>query len=125
MLRRVDGIIDEVAPATGPRRFGNISFRKWYEVLEGRAEGILDEFLPGSVLSMCGEGEGSDVRSKDELLAYFLGGFGSAQRLDYGTGHELSFMAFLGCLWKLGGFTGTGMEEGEMERGIVLNVVEP
>jgi serine/threonine-protein phosphatase 2A activator len=30
-----------------------------------------------------------------EILPYFVGSFGSAQRLDYGTGHELSFAAFL------------------------------
>ncbi|KAA8632986.1 hypothetical protein SMACR_03446 [Sordaria macrospora] len=62
----------------------------------------------------------------EELKAYFLGGFGSAQRLDYGTGHELSFMMFLGGLWKLGGFEGEeNDEDGEVERRIVLGVVEP
>ena len=55
----------------------------------------------------------------DELKFYLLGSFGSAQRLDYGTGHELSFLAFLGALWKLNAF-----EEGE-ERGIVVGVVQP
>ena len=29
------------------------------------------------------------------------GGFGNATRIDYGTGHELSFAAFLCCLCKL------------------------
>lgn len=35
---------------------------------------------------------------------YLLGSFGSPQRLDYGTGHELSFAAFLCGIWVLGGF---------------------
>jgi serine/threonine-protein phosphatase 2A activator len=52
-----------------------------------------------------------------------MGSFGSAQRLDYGTGHELSFVAFVACLWKLGFFNDA--KQGDMEREIVLNVIEP
>ena len=29
-------------------------------------------------------------------------GFGNATRIDYGTGHELKFMAFICCLMKIG-----------------------
>jgi hypothetical protein len=36
-----------------------------------------------------------------EITPYFLGEFGSGQRLDYGTGHELSFAAFLCTLFLL------------------------
>lgn len=54
-----------------------------------------------------------------ELKSYLLGGFGSAQRLDYGTGHELSFLAFLASLWKLGAFV-----EGE-ESMVVIGVIQP
>jgi serine/threonine-protein phosphatase 2A activator len=62
----------------------------------------------------------------DELRAYFLGSFGSATRLDYGTGHELSFLAFLGCLWQLGGFKDeTSHRSGDIERSIVFGVFEP
>lgn len=121
MLKRIDSIIDEVPPHTGPRRFGNSSFLRFCEILESRASEILDEFVPKDVLA-CGQG---DVKGKDELLSYFLGGFGSAQRLDYGTGHELSFVAFLGCLWKLRGFTGTELEDEDVERSVVLHVLEP
>jgi serine/threonine-protein phosphatase 2A activator len=41
------------------------------------------------------------------------------QSLDYGTGHELSFLAFLACLSKIDAF-----EPGE-ERAIVVGVVQP
>lgn len=59
----------------------------------------------------------------EEVGSYLLGGFGSDQRLDYGTGHELSFLAFLGCLWKLGYFQ-DGEQDGQIEREIVLHVFE-
>jgi serine/threonine-protein phosphatase 2A activator len=36
-----------------------------------------------------------------ELKEYLTGGFGNPTRIDYGTGHELSFAAFLCCLFKL------------------------
>lgn len=123
LLDKVAGIIEEAPPDPGPRRFGNISFRKWYSLLEERAEGLLNEFVPANVLTF-----GVDARSGtgpiDELKAYFLGSFGSHQRLDFGTGHELSFLAFLGCLWKLGAFK-DGACGGGVERSIVLGVFEP
>lgn len=37
-----------------------------------------------------------------ELLPYFALSFGNETRLDYGTGHEATFAAFLCCLWRLG-----------------------
>lgn len=124
LLKRIEDIIDEAPPDTGPRRFGNVSFRKWHEILEERVKGLLQEHLPKNVLHFNCEGE---VSVLDELTPYLMGGFGSAQRLDYGTGHELSFLAFLGCIWKLGGFTDTdeGSGVGDIERTIVLGVVEP
>ena len=33
---------------------------------------------------------------------YIIEGFGNATRIDYGTGHEAKFMAFLCCLMKIG-----------------------
>lgn len=119
LLRKVEGFIEEAPPDPGPRRFGNVSFRRWYGIVEERVSGLMDEFLPVDVLNF-----GSPDGPRDEIQAYFLGGFGSAQRLDYGTGHELSFIAFLGCLWKLGAFK-DGKPDGSVERGIVLGVIEP
>ncbi|KAI5866272.1 Phosphotyrosyl phosphatase activator [Durotheca rogersii] len=123
MLARIDSYIDEVPPDQGPRRFGNISFRKWHQLLEQRVADLLTQFVPPSVLDFSSSSEG-DTAAADELVAYLLGGFGSAQRLDYGTGHELSFLAFVGCLWKLGAFKDGG-QGGDIERSIVLGVFEP
>jgi serine/threonine-protein phosphatase 2A activator len=120
LLEALTNIIDEAPPDPGPRRFGNVSFRVWYDIIRERVPALLDEYLPAEVLSFQST---SDVTAKSELEAYLIGSFGSSQRLDYGTGHELSFLAFLGCLWKLGAFPES--EDGDLERGIVLGVVEP
>ncbi|OBT86952.1 hypothetical protein VE02_04405 [Pseudogymnoascus sp. 03VT05] len=124
MLKTIEAIIDEAPPDTGPRRFGNISFRSWYELLESRVDTILRRHVPVEILDAGSPGEPT---AEDELTSYLLGGFGSSQRLDFGTGHELSFLAFLGCLWKLGGFTAGNeiSDDGRLERSIVLGVFEP
>lgn len=36
-----------------------------------------------------------------ELLPYLTSGFGHPSRIDYGTGHESSFVIFLYCLFRL------------------------
>ena len=118
LLTETKKLIDEAPPDTGPRRFGNVSFRKWYSLLEGQLDGLLTEGLLGETLGI-GNGE-----ARKEVASYFLGGFGSPQRLDFGTGHELSFIAFLGCLWKLGFFKVEGTDS-DIERQIVLQVIEP
>lgn len=38
-------------------------------------------------------------------MVYLLEGFGNSTRIDYGTGHEISFVMFLCCLFKIGFFT--------------------
>ncbi|KAK4189369.1 Serine/threonine-protein phosphatase 2A activator 1 [Podospora australis] len=141
VLKEVADLVAEVPPEDNPnRRFGNAAFRVWYKKLEQRAGGLLNNVIGGETGGRRGDGvkqeegreeanEGENDRMLEEVKAYFLGGWGSAQRLDFGTGHELSFLAFLGCLWKLGVFhrgqEGPKGEEGEIERGIVLGVIEP
>ncbi|KAK5321140.1 Serine/threonine-protein phosphatase 2A activator 1 [Exophiala xenobiotica] len=111
LLTKLIDLIDEVPLDTGPRRFGNVSFRKWYKLVEDQVDDLLQECLPEPLLPAC-----------EEIGPYLLGSFGSPQRLDYGTGHELSFMAFLACLWKVDYFPQA--EPGIEERGIVLGIFE-
>ena len=37
-----------------------------------------------------------------EIKVYWEESFGHYERIDYGTGHELNFVAFLFCMFKLG-----------------------
>jgi serine/threonine-protein phosphatase 2A activator len=124
LIAKLESLIADAPPDTGPRRFGNVSFRKWYSLVESRITDLLDEHVPRQVLDF-GSSSGPEPHSSaaEELKVYLLGSFGSPQRLDYGTGHELSFLAFLGCIWKLGGFPKTN--QGVEERGIVLGVFQP
>ncbi|KAJ5773353.1 hypothetical protein N7457_008249 [Penicillium paradoxum] len=120
LLSKLEDIIQEVPPDTGPRRFGNISFRRWCEVVESRASDLLRECLPAELLQ---RGSGDGTTAETELKAYLLGSWGSGQRLDYGTGHELSFLAFLAGIWKLNGFPKA--DPGVEERAIVVGVIQP
>jgi serine/threonine-protein phosphatase 2A activator len=108
LMNKLSAIIDEVPPDPGPRRFGNISFRRWYELVTARLDSLLEETIPGQILNFSGVDHLRDnetkLAAKDELKNYLLGSFGSHQRLDYGTGHELSYLAFIGGLWKLNVF---------------------
>ncbi|KAI7335704.1 Phosphotyrosyl phosphatase activator [Hortaea werneckii] len=119
MLDELSNMIQKAPPHTGPRRFGNVAFRDWCRLAEENASKLLQDRLSTTLNKYAREDETERISMIDELKAYLIGGFGSAQRLDYGTGHELSFLAFLGCLWKLDFFA-----EGE-ERSIVIGVVEP
>lgn len=40
-----------------------------------------------------------------ELAVYLVGGFGNGTRIDYGSGHELNFFAWLAGIAMLGGFS--------------------
>lgn len=92
ILDKVDEIMETVPPLEGPRRFGNLAFRTFQDKLIKNADTFLQEILGKSkVLS-------PEQNPFIELTPYFLGSFGSRQRLDFGTGHELSFLAFFGGL---------------------------
>lgn len=95
LISALSDLTNSAPPDQGPRRFGNIAFRRWLELVNTQLQEprFLDQFLPASVLE-----------AKTELIHYLLGSFGSGERLDYGTGHELSFAAFLCGIWRLGGF---------------------
>ena len=38
----------------------------------------------------------------EEIKVYLLDSFGNPTRIDYGTGHEMAFVMFLACCFKIG-----------------------
>ncbi|OAV91323.1 hypothetical protein PTTG_01673 [Puccinia triticina 1-1 BBBD Race 1] len=86
---RLDQWITEIPLDPSPQRFGNKSFKIWGQRLESealhlhtQANLITDHHKP----------------IEAELLHHFKTSFGSFGRLDYGTGHELSFLGYLSIL---------------------------
>ncbi len=65
-------------------RFGNPSFREWHARLVERAPKLLAGVCPPEHV--------------EELAGYLCASFGSVERLDFGTGHELQFAVLLYCL---------------------------
>ncbi|PKC61930.1 Phosphotyrosyl phosphatase activator, partial [Rhizophagus irregularis] len=91
MLDTMLSWIDEIPPLPTPQRFGNKAFRTWIARLEENSVKLHQDMLPEHL-------HGTIV----ELVAYFNGGFGNSTRIDYGSGHELSFVAWLCCLSLIG-----------------------
>lgn len=90
LLRKLEQWVDEIPPIEQPQRFGNKAFRIWHGRLTETVETLLKETLPESA-------HGSIV----EIAPYLTESFGNPTRIDYGTGHEMSFVMFLCCLFKL------------------------
>ncbi|KAI5963456.1 RRD1 [Candida pseudojiufengensis] len=82
-------LINETEPIKGPTRFGNIAYRVWYEKM--------DQILP-ELLDQLHYKHHDKAQFMTELKYYLINSFGSKMRLDYGTGHELSYLAFIGAL---------------------------
>merc|ERR1740117_1470519 len=76
-------------------RFGNKAFRTLIEKMNETLEATVKGFstLEGFELAV------------PELKLYLTESFGSYERIDYGTGHELNFVVFIFCMCKVGAFT--------------------
>lgn len=90
MLQKLSDVVDQVPPIDQPQRFGNKAFKTWYERIQNSADELLRESLP----------EGAHPAIV-EVKVYLTESFGNSTRIDYGTGHELCFLMFLCCLFKL------------------------
>ncbi|GJQ84146.1 putative PPIases [Trypoxylus dichotomus] len=91
LLEKLGGMIDQIPPIEQPQRFGNQAFRTWYQRLKELSFDLLKEVLPNNL-----------HRAIPEIMMYLIDGFGNPTRIDYGTGHEISFLMFLCCLFKIG-----------------------
>ncbi|KDN47824.1 hypothetical protein RSAG8_03244, partial [Rhizoctonia solani AG-8 WAC10335] len=107
LLEELESWMNDIPPQVSPQRYGNLAFRDWGQRLEERCESLLDSKLPSNL-----------HKAVPFLKPYLLTSFGSFIRIDYGTGHELSFVVFLLCLHKLGFLAG----EPEVDRSTVLDI---
>ena len=74
------------AKGSAPLRFGHIAFRDWFDLMRVKCK----EFIYTQLIQ---DGHKNEQYS-EELLCYLSESFGNKMRIDYGTGHELSFIIF-------------------------------
>ncbi|CAO3596585.1 unnamed protein product [Absidia cylindrospora] len=80
--------VDEIPPTENEKsRFGNPAFRDFFDKVEMNFNDLFCDILPEAAMK--------------EVSVYFIESFGNRRRIDYGTGHEANFMAYLLCLEKL------------------------
>lgn len=91
LLDTLDRWIDETPPVDQPSRFGNKAFRSWYAKLDQEAENLVSTVIPSQLSA-----------AAPEVAVYLKESVGNSTRIDYGTGHEAAFAAFLFCLCKIG-----------------------
>ena len=91
VISKIQESIDRNPPRDTGSRFGNPAFRGFHNDLAARLRD-----LHTKVLGIEDEG------AVQEVSTYLLSSFGSNERLDYGSGHELNFMMWLLCLYQLG-----------------------
>jgi len=110
--------VDDFPPVTGASsiRFGNPAFRTWHARLVERSDAIITTILQARDDKNCSTPELACQRGKDaasgvlrpegddsvrRVSPYLHDSFGHSVRLDYGTGHESSFLVFLLILSKV------------------------
>lgn len=88
LLNDLDALVDEIEPFRNDKgqRFGNKAFRLWIEQMKKKVDQRLSSYSP---------------HDQAEIKPYIEDSFGNAPRIDYGTGHELSFIIYLMALYKL------------------------
>ncbi|PVV04031.1 hypothetical protein BB560_001468 [Smittium megazygosporum] len=90
ILDNLLNLVKETPPLETNSRFGNPAFRQYFDKAEEEIHNSLAQII--------------DTDHLTEVVKYFSEGLGSRKRIDYGTGHELNFIVFLFCLYKLNKF---------------------
>ncbi|MCJ1255208.1 Serine/threonine-protein phosphatase 2A activator 2 [Lignoscripta atroalba] len=90
ILSSISSLIESNPPKDqGTSRFGNPAFRGFIDALSTELPDYHNTLgLPSAAAT-------------DETSAYLLHSFGSRERIDYGSGHELNFILWLLCLNRL------------------------
>lgn len=90
VIEKLISFVDEIPPVPQAGRYGNVAYRTWHERMSSDAESFMQMILPASLWD-----------ATVELVPYFTDSFGNSSRIDYGTGHETNFAAWLYCLARL------------------------
>lgn len=95
LLSAVESILEK-HPASDQvsSRFGKPEFKDFYDEVQNEAANMIKTHLL-AVRSFPSE-------AIPEIATYLTESWGNRQRIDYGSGHELSFISFLLCLDQLG-----------------------
>ncbi|TIB99656.1 PTPA-domain-containing protein [Wallemia mellicola] len=97
LFKELDSWIDDIKPIDTPQRYGNIAFRDW----GNRLEQLLVTKNPKNADRLIKRFK-VDADTINQLKPTLLNAFGSFGRIDYGTGHELSFIVILLMLKQMG-----------------------
>ena len=92
LFDQLDVFFNEIPLSTKEQRFGNTAFKVFRDKVEKNYDDLLKLVLVPKY----------DSGLALELKNYLLDCFGSYQRLDYGTGHELNFLCFILVLFCCG-----------------------
>ena len=95
LLKYTFNNIQKFPPEQTNNRFGNKSYRVWHEQTL-----VKDATVQIAKLFSSNNGN-NNQEAVLELLPYYYDSFGNATRIDFGTGHEVNFILFLLCLYKM------------------------
>eukprot|EP01112_Ceratiomyxa_fruticulosa_P017657 TRINITY_DN5547_c0_g2_i1.p1 TRINITY_DN5547_c0_g2~~TRINITY_DN5547_c0_g2_i1.p1 ORF type:complete len:451 (+),score=96.32 TRINITY_DN5547_c0_g2_i1:69-1355(+) len=125
ILESLSVLVDDTPPLPHRTRFGNEAFVSWHQKLCSNSIDYMNKILKHSPLTKqqtqtheTNEQDSNDesydiigIFSSDsitsiskvvnELVDYFTHSFGDPTRIDYGSGHEAHFVAWMLCLYKL------------------------
>ena len=95
--------VAELPPLQQAMRYGNKAFIAWHRRLCELSTAMATKLL--GTRNAAADAGVSVEQASSELAAYLNDSFGNATRIDYGTGHELAFAAFLCAAERVGSFT--------------------
>lgn len=111
ILNQIEEWVSDFPPQREHKsRFGNPAYRDWYDHLEHEAPLLVQRLVSStaatippvtSTHSTSPTATANTSTHISELCWYLTHCFGDRQRIDYGTGHELTFVLFLFGLFKL------------------------
>lgn len=88
LMKRLYQLVDQYPPLPIDSRFGNPAFQQWFDAACITITEQLKRVL-------------TDKEYFVEVYEYLTHSFGNRQRIDFGTGHEAHFLAFMYCLCEL------------------------